>query len=319
MKKTTLIISVILALTLTIFVLSASVEETPITVTLDGEEIDCLSYGQAPVIVDGRTLVPLRAIFEALGATVEWNETTREITSTLDGVTVKLEIGKKIIYRNDAVYLLDVPAEIRNGRTLVPVRAISESFGVIVDWDAKNRNVILLTEAPEEIPEKAEEPEEDKSESVKPVSTKPDKPSDDEETEDFSEQIHAFADFYLGMSKSQVKKIVSDNLLNETNSLLEAEYTVSDNSITGDLEFETVTFSFEDGVLYSFEAKSKFVSDSYPLMKSLLTAAVHYGDDSVYDEDNKSYTWEKEDKTVVCRIERTDDKQYRFVIEIEKN
>ena len=58
-------------------------EAKPVTVTLNGETVDCASYGQEATIIEGRTLVPLRAIFEALGASGEWNGETKTVSSVL--------------------------------------------------------------------------------------------------------------------------------------------------------------------------------------------------------------------------------------------
>ena len=89
---------------------------------------------QAPEIVEGRTLVPLRAIFEALGASVEWDQATKTVTSSMDDVTIKLTIGDNTLYRNGEGVTLDVAAQILNGRTMVPARAIAEAYGVDVQW-----------------------------------------------------------------------------------------------------------------------------------------------------------------------------------------
>lgn len=116
--------------------------DTPavITVTLNGETID---FDQNPIIVDGRTLVPLRAIFEALRATVDWNGTTQTVTSTKEGVTISMTIGQTEMYKNGEVKKLDVAPQIIGGRTLVPVRAIAESFDINVDWNGDTNTVIL--------------------------------------------------------------------------------------------------------------------------------------------------------------------------------
>lgn len=116
----------------------------PVTVTLNGEKIDCEAYGQGATIVDGRTMVPLRAIFEALGASVDWNQSTKTVTSTLDEVQISLSIGSNELLKNGEKVLLDVPARIMNMRTVVPVRAVSEAFGVDVVWDKETRTVALL-------------------------------------------------------------------------------------------------------------------------------------------------------------------------------
>ncbi len=93
--------------------------------------------------INDRTMVPLRAIFEALGATVDWEEATQTVTSTKGGLTVKLTIGSNQLYKGDEAITLDVPAQVVNDRTLVPVRAISESFGCKVDWTEETQTVTI--------------------------------------------------------------------------------------------------------------------------------------------------------------------------------
>ena len=131
----------VVAFSLAFFVYAEEVR--PVYVTLNGEIVDCASYGQEATIVDGRTMVPLRAIFEALGATVEWEQETKTVTSVLDKTEIKLTIGENVLLKNGEEIQLDVPALIMNGRTLVPVRAISEAFGVYVEWDSETRTVLL--------------------------------------------------------------------------------------------------------------------------------------------------------------------------------
>lgn len=116
-----------------------------ITVTLDGEVVDVESYGSPATIVEGRTLVPLRAIFEALGASVEWDNVTRTVTSEKGADTISLTVGADTFYKNDEPIELDVPAQIINDRTMVPARAIAEAYGVGVEWDAATRTVVLTS------------------------------------------------------------------------------------------------------------------------------------------------------------------------------
>jgi len=111
-----------------------------ITVTLNGVPIQ---FDQSPIIENGRTLVPLRAIFEAMGATVDWNGSTQIITVTMKSTTITMRIGNNIMTKNGQNLTLDVPPEIVNDRTLVPVRAIAESFGAIVNWDGDTKTVII--------------------------------------------------------------------------------------------------------------------------------------------------------------------------------
>ncbi|MBR5535949.1 MAG: copper amine oxidase N-terminal domain-containing protein [Clostridia bacterium] len=123
-----------------------------ITITVDGAFVDCAAYGQVPVIVEGRTLVPLRSVFEALGATVEWNNEERSVTSVKGDVTITLAVDSKDLVVNGQVKTLDVPAQIMNERTMVPVRAVAEAFGSAVAWDNAARCVVITTVA-EKAPE----------------------------------------------------------------------------------------------------------------------------------------------------------------------
>lgn len=113
-------------------------ENSKITVMLDQKEI---SFDQPPVIDSGRTLVPLRAIFEAFGASVLWNEPTKTVTASKGDIKIILQIGNTKASVNEYPVELDVPAKILNGRTLVPVRFISESLGTNVNWDGSTRTV----------------------------------------------------------------------------------------------------------------------------------------------------------------------------------
>ena len=134
----------IFCLVLVMAMLAMACFAADITVTLNGEAIDFAD--QPATIVEGRTLVPLRAIFEALGASVEWDQATKTVTSSMDDVTIKLTIGDNTLYRNDEGVTLDVPAQIINSRTMVPARAIAEAYGVGVEWDAATRTVVLTKE-----------------------------------------------------------------------------------------------------------------------------------------------------------------------------
>jgi len=102
-----------------------------------------VTFDQPPIIENGRTLVPLRAIFEALGATVEWEQSTQTVTAVKDDITITLKIGDAFLTKNGERIALDVPAKIVGGRTLVPARAVAESFGADVQWDQATRTVTI--------------------------------------------------------------------------------------------------------------------------------------------------------------------------------
>ena len=114
--------------------------EELIDVELNGKK---LFFDQPAMIINGRTLVPMRVIFEELGATVSWDNATETVTAVKDGKTIKLKIGSNVMTVNGESKTLDVSASIRNDRTMVPVRAVSEALGASVNWDGTNARVII--------------------------------------------------------------------------------------------------------------------------------------------------------------------------------
>ncbi len=125
----------------------SSVFAADISVTIDGAN---QSYDVMPVIENGRTLVPMRAIFESLGATVSWDDETKTVLGKKGDTLVVLQIGNNIAHVNDVKKELDVPAKILNDRTMVPVRFISESLGCNVGWNDATKTVIISTGASSE-------------------------------------------------------------------------------------------------------------------------------------------------------------------------
>lgn len=100
--------------------------------------------GTKPVITDGRTLVPIRAIIEAFNGTVEWDGTTQTVILNLDDDVIKLGINKTTAHFNNEEYFLDVAPAIINDRTMLPIRFIAESFNLGVAWEADSQTVTIL-------------------------------------------------------------------------------------------------------------------------------------------------------------------------------
>lgn len=113
-----------------------------IKVTLDRTE---LIFDTPPVVREGRTLVPLRTIFEALGAVVEWDNKTQTITAKKDDIVIQMKIGSNTLTKNGKATQIDVCPELIDDRTMVPVRAISDSFNVLVEWNGYTQTVSLFT------------------------------------------------------------------------------------------------------------------------------------------------------------------------------
>jgi hypothetical protein len=120
-----------------------------IRANVDGREI---VFDQPPIIVDGRTLVPVRAVTEALGATVNTDFTGEDklIYITRGTDTLTLILGSANATVNGEPVILDVPAFIMGDRTMVPIRFISESFNLAVVWDINNRT-IRITKTPDTV------------------------------------------------------------------------------------------------------------------------------------------------------------------------
>lgn len=98
-----------------------------------------------PTIVSNRTMVPLRSIFEALSADVQWNAETNTATASKSDKTISVTLGSKTAYVNGAAQTLDVPAQLINNRTMVPARFVSESLDARVLWDEPAQAVYIIT------------------------------------------------------------------------------------------------------------------------------------------------------------------------------
>jgi hypothetical protein len=125
---------------------------TAIVLVIDqaAAQVDGFTYqlDQAPMIRDGRTMVPLRFIGEALGADIEWNDANRSVTYTKGQQAVVLTIDQPFALVNGIQTGLDTAPVIANGRTLVPLRFISEALGYTIHWEGISRTVTILGSDP---------------------------------------------------------------------------------------------------------------------------------------------------------------------------
>ena len=142
MKLINKILCLFLIMMLTLSTITTVMASDDIKVKLDGKQI---AFDVPPQLIKGRTMVPLRAIFEALGATVDWDEHTRTVKSTKNGITVSLTVNYPRMDVNGKDVMLDSAPRIVNGRTLVPVRAISEAFNAKVEWIESEKTVLITT------------------------------------------------------------------------------------------------------------------------------------------------------------------------------
>ena len=98
---------------------------------------------QKPVIVDGRTLVPARGVFEELGYQVDWDSETSSAIVAGNDVTIRIPLGSTTLYKNDKEVTIDVPAQMINSRTMIPLRAISRALNLQVEWDSASKSAIV--------------------------------------------------------------------------------------------------------------------------------------------------------------------------------
>ncbi len=141
------------------FVLAMQIGNSVMTVNGTEKPID--EQGTAPVIVGDRTLLPVRAVVEEMGGTVSWNEDTKEVTLRCASDEIKLTIDSKSALLNGEEKKLDVAPTIINGRTMLPIRFIAESFRFDVAWDGAAQTVTITKAEAAENPavQPSEEPE----------------------------------------------------------------------------------------------------------------------------------------------------------------
>lgn len=111
--------------------------------SVNGEQMDIDESGTTPLIINDRTLVPIRAIIEKMGGTVKWNQDTQAVILLLNGNTIQLVIDSKTAYINGEKKNLDTSPIIFNDRTMLPIRFVAESFGFNVDWEEKDDTIFI--------------------------------------------------------------------------------------------------------------------------------------------------------------------------------
>ncbi|MGS5022030.1 stalk domain-containing protein [Paenibacillus sp. JJ1683] len=104
-------------------------------------------YTQSPIVSQNTTLVPLRGVFESLGAQVEWDSKAKKVIASKNDDTLTLNIGSKLAYKNSKPVQLDAATQIQKGQVLVPLRFVSQSLGAKVNWDQTTRTVTISNQA----------------------------------------------------------------------------------------------------------------------------------------------------------------------------
>jgi hypothetical protein len=125
--------------------LAAAIASAQIKVTVNEDPVGF--NGMQPVSINGRVFVPLRGVFERMGAFVEWNPGTQSVTATRQNSTVKLQVGSNNAWVDGSTVMMDAPARLMSGRTMVPLRFLSEALGASVNWYAATQTVAINTGA----------------------------------------------------------------------------------------------------------------------------------------------------------------------------
>lgn len=135
-------LSMILALSLILSLASVGSANAEFKVYIDGE---LQTYDQPPTVINGSTLVPLRGIFEALGASVNYESATKTVTGIKGDTTIVLVIGAKTANINGASLELAQAGQLVNGRTLVPLRFVGEALGAKVNYEGSTKTITITS------------------------------------------------------------------------------------------------------------------------------------------------------------------------------
>lgn len=131
---------IVMLFSVMVFPVSASSKE--ITVYLDAVKI---AFDVKPQIINGRTMVPIRAIFEKMGASVDWDANTRTAICKKGNKVVTMTVDSRDMYIDGQVTKMDVSPVVIGGRTLAPARYVAEAFDANVQWSAKNQMVVICS------------------------------------------------------------------------------------------------------------------------------------------------------------------------------
>ncbi|MBR6399750.1 MAG: copper amine oxidase N-terminal domain-containing protein [Firmicutes bacterium] len=282
---------------------AAAEEEKPeVTETKDPNKIEVflngekMTFDSEPYIENGTTRVPMRAIFEGLGAKVDWDNDKKLVTAEKGGVEIKLTIGEETALVNGEENKLLVPAEIKNSRTMVPLRFVSEALGAKVDWDGETKTITITNE---EAPAVADEEE-------KPAEKGEEKPSVYEQNVDkYSSVISKLKDkdafAFAAVSEDKDILLVAENVyddLNGHNAAIEA----------------TAYADGKDGKIEEI-GSVECGGTAYPLAVkdgALFYAGGHWIAKAVYDE--KSNTLTETEKATVS-FDKDENETYTYVSE----
>jgi flavodoxin len=127
------------------------IDNPMMTVNGTEKEIDS-GRGTVPVVINDRTLVPVRAIVEEMGGSVSWNEDTQTAALYYNGDEIRLTIDSQTAYFKDEAHTLDVAPTVINDRTMLPIRFVAESFKFDVAWDEAQQLITITKNTSSDTP-----------------------------------------------------------------------------------------------------------------------------------------------------------------------
>jgi len=139
MFKKVLSLYIVIMMLVSVFNFNVLAEDN-IKVVLNGKQ---LQFDVQPQVISDRTFVPMRAIFEALGAIITWDKKDYSVTGIKGNTTIKLKINDNIALVNNREVSLDASPKVINGRTLIPLRFVGEALGALIDWDESSKSVLI--------------------------------------------------------------------------------------------------------------------------------------------------------------------------------
>lgn len=130
--------------------LAVGAQDGPIYVTVDGKPV--VFTGPPPHRMLGRVMVPVRSVFEMIGAHVRWDNVDQTVTADRKDISIELVIGSSTATVSGAAVPMDVPAQIYEGSTFVPLRFVCEALGATVNWDRESNTIAILSGYQKNVP-----------------------------------------------------------------------------------------------------------------------------------------------------------------------
>ena len=272
MKLTRIIVALVISLLCLIPTVSAYSEKV-ISLEIDGTVI---RTEVPPTVIGGRTMVPVRDIFEACGANVTWDPATKKITGSKGGKNVVMQVGSNKLYMNSSVATMDCTPVIIEGRTLAPARYVALGFGGTTQWDALNK-VVVITGVTTPTVETTTE-----MTTVAPVVVQSNEPSDEIVKVVRNDLEHALGTYSLGSYETagRFKSNTMNQIMKNWDSLATTDldrnyvasakslyYTINSfystlDSVYGNAEYPKRILSFGD-IMRSYKADGNVIIDKF--------------------------------------------------------